>query len=532
MDYSFDGHGLSREQLQAKAEAAALTGQLDGQASYRRAVKPKDACEWQGDTHEPELDDLAEACKKNQQSTGLADTCDWRGDKPEQHEDDLGQSCQSGIQPQQSGQRDKPVEEADDIQMPIPRPAKVSELPEIIFPLANEEAPTRQQDPEPPLENLAREEKQSESGNKPKKKKKVQPGSAAGPSNAPPKDGEAEDESLAEGKTHSPWVDSLENMPATVMEKVNLGIKHTLDAATRALTPSAQKQSQSPEPTAGPPPPNLHVSSPPRHSTELPPGNGVRGSNKKQRRERKRSEKKARREAKRRARQEKIRQRETMRREAKERREKEKAWKKAAQKGSELPVHILQGLRIAPGVKVPHNPSCDICKKSAASVVSNKKRDPKCTTCVKAAEREASHQYLKSSNINLADLPSLDDLLDTIKKLIGKEKKSGGQTPSSDQGREEEELAQHILLHIQDLATNGGEANLRGHKCKDKGQSGRHGLDGNRDSPPSTEGGRKTSLSSRRNSEVDWWVKAMSSKESPSSPYLAISPRTFTPLPR
>ncbi|RWA12609.1 hypothetical protein EKO27_g2488 [Xylaria grammica] len=548
MDYSLDGHGLSREQLQAKAEAAAMTGQLDGDSGNRRATNHKapkqgDACDWQGDAHEPELDDLAEACEKNQQPSGPSDTCDWRGDGPEKHDDDLARVCESDNKPKKSSRRDKPVDEADAIQMPIPRLPKVAELPEILFPSADDESPPKKQEPKSSLEPPARNGKQSDRGKGPKQKK-AHAGNAAGPSNAPPKDRGAEDESPSEDKTHSPWVDSLEKMPATVIEKVNMGIKQTLDAAARALTPSAQKEPQSPEPTiaektrgatglapssAAPPPADFYVPSSSRHSTEQPREFPVHGGDKKQERERNRSEKKARHEAKRKARQEKNKERKEKRREVKERRRKEKEWTKTAKKGGELPTNILQGLRIAPGAKVQHNSNCDICTKSAASVTS-KKRDPKCTTCIKAAQREHTNQYLKSSNINLASSPSLDDLVNSINNHLSKEKKA------------DEGLAQHTLLHIQDLTTNGGQANLREHKCNEKGHSGhlgRHGLDGNRDSPPSTDGGRVTST--YRNSslptiqtplEVDWWVRAVSSKEPASLPYPSISPRTVTPLPR
>ncbi|TGJ79489.1 hypothetical protein E0Z10_g9273 [Xylaria hypoxylon] len=342
MDYSFDGHGLSREQLQAKAEAASLAGQLDGdpshrQATHQRTLNPDDICDWLGDPPEPELDDLAEPCEKNQQPSGQVHTCDWRGDEPERDQDDLGQTCQSDNQAQQPGRRDEPVEDADDIQMPIPRLPIVAELPEILLPSADDESPTRKHEPESSFEPPARDGKQSEHGKRPRKKK-ARAGNTAGPSSAPPKDRGAEDESFSEDKTHSPWVDSLEQMPATVMEKVNIGIKHTLDAATRALTPSTQKKSQSPEPivaektrgatglapaSAVPPPSDFYIPSPSRHSTEQSPENGVGGANKKKEREKNRSEKKARQEAKRTARQEKN----------KERKEKRKGSERATSKG-------------------------------------------------------------------------------------------------------------------------------------------------------------------------------------------------------
>lgn len=136
MDHSLDGHGLSREQLQVKAEAAALTGQLDGDSSQDitgppKTTEPDDACEWRGDAPDPELDDLAHACEQNQQPSRPAATCDWPGDGPEQHQDDLGRTCQPDNHAQHSDQHNKPAEEIESVQMPIPRPPKVAGIPEI-----------------------------------------------------------------------------------------------------------------------------------------------------------------------------------------------------------------------------------------------------------------------------------------------------------------------------------------------------------------------------------------------------------------
>ncbi|KAI0970649.1 hypothetical protein F4678DRAFT_462350 [Xylaria arbuscula] len=568
MNLSFDGHGLSREQLQAKAEAAALTGQLDGDSSRGqpaspRPQRPPDACDWRADAPEPELDDLAEACKKNQQPPLRAEVCDWHGDEPERQEDDLAEVCQSDKRTQQSGQGDKPAEQDDAIQMPVPRLPQLAEVPEILLPSTQGESPGQKNDAKPLVETPARDKKQIRNGKRPKKQ--PSPESPAGPSSAPPRgkpaknlvpDQAGEDESSSTGdKTHSPWVESLEQMPANVIEKVNLGIKQTLEAATRILTPPAREQSQSPGPSTGeratrstglapasiaPPPSDMYMPSPTRLSTEQPREEDVLVISKKQERENKRAEKKARHEAKRKARREKNQERKDKRRQAKERNRKERAWKKASKKGGDLPSHILQGLRIAPDAKVPYNPNCDICTRSAVSVMSSKKRNPKCTTCAKAAERESTHKYLKSSNINLGNLPSLEELIEILRNLVREDSTA---TQADDQGRANDDLVQHISLHVRDFLTNGGEANLRGHKCNADGQPGhlaRHGLDGNRDSPISTDGGQMPSDSSQISDtstrpatppEVDWWVQAMS-KESPPSPYRSVSPYVIATPPR
>lgn len=145
MNHSFDGNGLSREQLQAKTEAAEMTGQLDGDSGNREKALSKpsrsnDACDWRGDAPSPEPDDLAHSYEKNQQPSAPTAACDWRGDKAETQEDDLDQKCQADKQAKPSSRRDQPVEQADDIQMPIPRLAKVDELPEMCTHLSHFES--------------------------------------------------------------------------------------------------------------------------------------------------------------------------------------------------------------------------------------------------------------------------------------------------------------------------------------------------------------------------------------------------------
>ncbi|KAI0869244.1 hypothetical protein GGS24DRAFT_512297 [Hypoxylon argillaceum] len=548
MDYYFDGYGLLREQSQPKSEAAALAGQLDGDSSlhetaHTKSPRPSSTCEWRGDPPEPELDDLAHPPEQTQQPSRSADVCDWQGDEPEQQEDDLGEICPPDKQTQQPSHQGKPVEEADSIHMPIPRPPKVMGIPEIIFPLNNDNDAGPKHDPKPfpVLEPQVQNGQQSERGKKPKRKKE-RAGNTAGHSNA-----------LPDEKTHSPWVDSLEHMSTAVRDRVNMGVKQTLDAATNILTPSAYKKSPSPGPTvtkesrrnsalapasAAPPPSDFYIPRP-AHSDI------TQGESKKEERERIRSEKKSQRDTRRRAKQEKNKERKEKRRENKERRRKEKEWKRTAKKGGELPAQIRQGLRNDTGIKIPYNPRCDICTKSAATAMSSKKHNPKCTICAKEAERNSTNQYLKSLKISLADLPSVDDLLDDIKKLVGKEKKSARGASTNDQANADDELARHVALHVQDLTTSGGEASSRGHKCNNKGQPGhlgRHGLDGNRDSPTATDGGQLVSASHSNSgltttpipSEIDWWVQALSSKESPSSRYRSNSPPPFaiTPLPR
>ncbi|KAI0469612.1 hypothetical protein F4859DRAFT_523003 [Xylaria cf. heliscus] len=557
MDDSLDGHGLSREQLLAKDEAAAHFSQLDGDSGRDPARPPRapdsgGACEWRGDAPDPELDDLAHACEKSQQPSRPADTCDWHGDEAEPHKDDLGQICRPDNQAQQPNQHNKPVKEAESVQMPIPNHPKGAVIPENFISSEGSKSHSQKHDPQPVFDTATRNGKQPEHGKRPKNKK-GHAGNAAGPSNAAPKESGVADEYPTEDRTHSPWVDSLEQLPPTLLEKVNISVKETLEAAASMLTPSAQEESQSQEPakkekirrssglapaSAAPPPPDYYI---PRSAKPLadPLIQGEEnGSSKKHKRERSRAEKKAQREAQRRARQDKIKEKKETRRGEKERRRKERQWKKAAKKGGELPLQLRQGLRLDPGSKVPYNPKCDICTKAAASAMSSKKMNPRCTTCAKAAEHESTDQYLKSLKINLAELPSLDDLLDAVKKFIDKETRTEEGARSSDQVRSDGELLEHIALHIRDFSTNGGECHLRGHKCNKNGQPGhltRHGLDGNGDSPPTTDGEQTVSYPSRNSDSptlpspptVDWWVRAMSSKElsyRPNSPPRAVTP--------
>ncbi|KAI1186317.1 hypothetical protein F5B17DRAFT_454594 [Nemania serpens] len=561
MHYSLDGHGLSREQLQAKAEAeaAAIAGQLDGDPSHHETAHPgnptpSSTCEWRGDAAEPELDDLAHPPEQIRQPPRPANACDWRGDEPGPDEDNLGRIFQQDDdQAQRPGQRGEQVGEAGPYQMPVPRPSKVAGISETLFPSAGDQSTAQDRDPVLPSvpESLAEDENKPKRG-KEQKKMRIQT---------------AANQSPAEGKTHSPWVDSLDRMPTTMMEKVNMGVKQTLEAATSRLTPSVRKQSRSSDPnvkqkkrrtsglapeSAAPPPPDFYVSMP----TQPLPGQStdeeVEVGNKKHEKEKKRSEKKARHEARRKARQEKSKEKKDKRKqdkerrqEVKERRQKEKDWKKVEKKGGKLPAQLQQGLRIAPGSEIPYDSRCDICTKSAASAMSSKKRDPKCTICAKADEQETTKRYLQSLKINLADSPPMDGILDSIIKLLRKQNRTTGGSPADENEHVDEDLARHILLHVHDLATCGGEANLSGHKCNSKGQPGhlaRHGLDGNRDSPTTTEGGQVVPSSGRSSrsstpptpSEVDWWVQAVSSNDSPSSSYRRpnSSPEVIRPLQR
>lgn len=346
-------------------------------------------------------------------------------------------------------------------------------------------------------------------------------------------------------------------MPPSMMDKVNMGIKQTLDAATSILTPSPRKQPQSELVVAGKAKrtstlapetpahlPDLCIPRSDLQASEQPSADETDASKRRHKKERTRAERKANSEARRMARRERRKERREKRREKKERHRMERLWKKAAKKVGEIPAHIREGLRIAPDTRVPYDSRCDICTKSAVSIMSSKKHDPKCTTCAKATERETTRQYLKSSKINLADLPSTDGLVALIKKSMGKETNAAaGEASTGAQTGASDEMAHHIALHVQDLATNGGGADLRHHTCNGKGQPGhlgRHGLDRNGDTPPASDGERTSPISypnsdssaASNASEVDWWVRALSSNGVPSSRASESPHRSITPLPR
>ncbi|GAP82696.2 hypothetical protein SAMD00023353_0102300 [Rosellinia necatrix] len=497
MDHSLDGQQPSCEQL--CVEAAALSGQLDGDPGPRRASnlqaqKPSSACEWQGDAPDPELDDLAHPQEDERPLSRLAEACDWVGDEIEEIQDDIDRACQLGSQSRRPNQHASPS--------------------------ASDKNPGKHA-PEPSSEPTIGDEKGP-------RRTKARAGDIANSGNASSRERRAANESPANGKTHSPWVDALDQMPspAAMLGKVKMDIKQTLEAASNILTPSGHKEAQSPDPAvAG----NARSSSLAPVSAAAPPDFGKSG-------ERSGAGKKESREARRQARLEKKIERRQKRKEDKERQQKEKEWKKISKKGGEIAGQLLQGLRPAHDSTVPYDPRCGICAKSAASVTSNTKRDPKCTTCTKIAERESTKQYVKSSKINLAGLPSPEDFLASINTFIHKEIKKVENI--------DEDLVQHMALHVRGLAVNGGEADLVGHECNTKGQPGHvgcHGLDGNGDSPTTTEAGQITSELNRNSdlsaistlSEVDWWAQAVSSRESPQSPYRSSPPpRAITPFPR
>ncbi|KAI1825947.1 hypothetical protein F4861DRAFT_537541 [Xylaria intraflava] len=342
MHHQFDGHGLSLEQLQVKAETAALAGQLDGNSNHSRGARSRaeradDSCDWRGDAPEPELDDLALVCKKNQEPSRPADVCNWRDDEPERHDDELGRVCESDSQAQQPKQRDRAADVADSILMPIPR-HKAIDIPKVVIRASDEESSIRE-------------------GKRPKREKSprkqaTQSETASGPSGSPPEGRVAENDSPSGDKTHSPWIDSLTQMPPAMMEKVNMGIKQVLGAASGILTPSTRGQSPAPPPeksrknsalapeTIASHPSDFYIPRPVQ-STDA-----RHGSNKKQQRKKRRSDRKARNEARREAKKEARKERQQKRKENKERVRKEKARQRAMKKGGgDLPAHLLQGVQ-------------------------------------------------------------------------------------------------------------------------------------------------------------------------------------------
>ncbi|KAI8628162.1 hypothetical protein F5Y19DRAFT_476567 [Xylariaceae sp. FL1651] len=539
MDRSFDGHGLSRAQLQAKAEAAEHAGQVDGGSSHDQAASienrtpnPDDTCDWRGDAPEPEHDDLADACNTNQQPPHPDDVCDWQGDSPENQDDEFGSICPPNNQSRLPGQG---VEAAEVDALP-----RVTSIPKIVLPPADDSSGFPAED------------------EKKVKRKKLHNREAARTSTVPPTKPGAASESPPAGKTHSPWVDSLDQMlPVSMQENVNKRIKQTLDAVTSLLAPSPQDQSSAPESTAADKKTERTASLAPEPATFAPsdfytpmsvqvlPGQPISGqpvpgqpsahnkpvADKKEEKDRKRADKKAKQEAKQRARHEKK----EKRKEHKERHRKEKERKKKGKHGEELPVQLRQGLRDNLGTGVPPHPKCDICIRSADSALSSSKLNPRCTICAKAAEKEATKNYLKSSTINFDDLPSLGDLIDIVKKLLpGKVGASASRPAGSGQAEADEELVQHIAQHVHDYAASGGGTDLREHVCNEQAH---HGLDGNRDSPAPGLGEmictpKNLDLSGISTpAEVDWWVQALSSN-SACSPYRVRSPFFAPPPPR
>ncbi|KAJ3574697.1 hypothetical protein NPX13_g4289 [Xylaria arbuscula] len=571
MNYFFDGNGLSREQLQAKAEAAEMTGQFDGDSSNREKAPSKppkasegDSCDWRGDAPSPELDDLAHSHDtKNKRAPAPVDACDWRGDKPESQEDDLDQKCKVEKQAKTSGRHDQPVEQADDIQMPIPRLPKVDELPEMLRRSEDNEnlaqKPETKQSVEPPARNKGK----SERAKRPKKLKA--PAEAIGEQSSKSAEGkEDENESPSRDKTYSPWIESLNQMPPSVIEKVESGIKHTIEGAISILTPRAEEKQQSPEPigeervkgttalapeSAAPLPAEMLVPSPTLPPIEeLPQDDRL---SKKQERERKRAERRARHEAKRNARRQKKEERKEQRRAAKKKKLDEKKSKKAAKRG-ELPIFLIQGLR--PG-KTPHHPDCEICKKPAVSEANNRKENSECPACDIKAERQSTQEFLKTANVDLGNLPFVDDgdaILALLRDILRIYRPVG--TMSSDVAKEggkndvDEDLVKHMCLHVRSFIIGRRKTDVPGHKCNSKCQHsgvGRHGLDGIRDSPPSSDGGqnplnltpRSGSSSNSDPSEALRRVRTTYEnrycpEHHPATRYRSLSPHAGTPVPR
>ncbi|KAI2626209.1 hypothetical protein GGS21DRAFT_278378 [Xylaria nigripes] len=502
MQHSLDGHGSSREEARAKAEAAARAGQLDGDTSHGQAgtKKADDACDWRGDAPEPELDDLAHECEVNQQPSRPAEVCDWHDDESERGDDGLDRICESDNQPKQDCAEHK-----------------ATENPEV------EEGPS------------SAEGKQSEH-DKVSENKTGQMENPADSGSSPSKGHKAVKDSPHKEHTHAPWVDSLAQMPPTVAEKVSLGMKQAIETAASILTPSTGEMSHDPVAEKGRKKSSLPPEPTPIHHPEPRPAQPIKKASKKQReKEKRKSAKQARQEARRKAKQQKHEERKQKRKEKREKARKEKARRRAIRRGGgELPTHLIQGLQNhSLGSQAPYHTRCDICARSAEKY---KKRSPQCSICAKAAEREATSRYLKSSKISLAHLPSVTDLLDAIGKLLGKEKKTQDSTAESSRAQDDEDLVCHIALHIRELANDHEGAGWREHRCDDGARcsrSGRHGLDRNRDSPPTADDDQMPPNCSQNLDlstaiatppETDWWVQAMRSEDSQSSLIRSNSP--------
>ncbi|KAI1815208.1 hypothetical protein GGS20DRAFT_584783 [Poronia punctata] len=535
----FDGYSIARApQLQAKAEAEAHAGQLDGDSSPERVgrpvtPRPNDNCDWRGDPPEPELDDLVHSNQRQVSRSG--DACDWHGDPPEPDEDELGRACKPDIQGRRPGHGE---------------PREGARKSPIRLPSIPQDAPIYEES-HPPVNDDPVEDKSKAEPGKNSRKNETPVGDTAGPSKDPPN---------VLDTRHSPWLGVLDEKPEPRRDKVNKGIQQHLSGIFGTLTaspsPSLRRQSRWKPDTQGPtvareegkpasglapentaaPPLDLYTGIPVGTTTDQPVNEGRPETARAKERRRRRAERRASREARREARKKKREEKKETRRQRKERRRKEKEWKKTEKKGGELPLSIVQGLRVPSDTKIPYDSRCDICSRSTIALTNSSKWYPKCTLCGKAAQREATNNYMKSSKIFMGDVAGVDDLVDIIKKSQTKRTRRSLSFAMGYQGQMDDDLARHIALHLQDYASNGGVASLRGHTCNSDGQPGhlaRQGLDGNRDSP-SYENQVVPSLPGTPVSpEADWWVRALASSEPPVTPSCP-SPRLpeITPLQR
>ncbi|KAI0391566.1 hypothetical protein F5Y17DRAFT_400894 [Xylariaceae sp. FL0594] len=529
----FNGYSLSQAQLQAKAEAAAHAEQFDGNTNRAESgqpgtPRPHDACEWRDDLPEPEPDDLAH--QHNRKSSRPEGSSDYCGNARGHYEGELSANRLPkghAKQPAHGKQSGKP---------PVPSPGSLPHsqthigVPEIRLPSTAEKASRS-------------DSSLVEDGKKPGTSKSHTLSAQDAPTEPKIVVQHPSEDSSAR---LSPWVDSLDQRSEEMEERVNKGYQQPVNSTSHKLAspvqhsveqsaklPNAQEPTETGDARRGtslaPEPathlaPDFYVSRATRDELVQQADEDNAKSSKAKEKERKRAERKAKHEAKRQAKKEKAKEKKQKRREKKERRRKEKQWKKTEKKGGELPAYILQGLRDNPDIKIPYNPRCDICSKSAVAAMSSSRWNPKCTLCAKAAQREATSEYVKSSKIRLGDVDSLDGLISMTRASL-KKKKTGGGSTGGFQEEIDNDLAKHIALHIQESSSNGGEAALRGHTCNDNGQPGhlaRQGLDGNRDSPSMVDryqvihgaSASPSRPSTATTSEADWWVQAVASNHS------------------
>ncbi|KAH9891464.1 hypothetical protein F4778DRAFT_336036 [Xylariomycetidae sp. FL2044] len=424
---SLDGNSMSQAQHQAKIEAVEEAGwQRDGpsDATAREEAKRSTsapACDWRGDSPEPELDDLAHPSDDAGKPVQPDEVCDWSGDEPEAEHDALDDIHLPSSKPTPSAAKEDASPQAPPAEGVLPLPTE---------PLVPTELSNKKETPETKSSGL-----RSWVPRIPIIKL---------PSN---------DKVPGDGKLPSLVPKLPERSPSE-------------NSAPPEAPAGGQPREQDQEPTEAPYIPSVPPKIIPRPPIEAHFHEGDKKTG------RSKEEKKLAKEGKKKAEKEKKAKKESERRERhrkkkedeKERKEKKRLEKEAKKKDKGKAAEPATSAEFKP------HPACVICNNPEDKNVVEKFIPEYLKEAVSAGGRSS--------------LPTLSSLFDAVRGLLGgkeAEVTQGEHVGPTENPKHHHSLAEHIACHIRDHLNEFLEEAEKGQNTS-KGP--RHqGLDGNRDSP-------------------------------------------------
>ncbi|KAI1470588.1 uncharacterized protein F4812DRAFT_469158 [Daldinia caldariorum] len=343
---------------------------------------------FRGDSPEPELDDLAHKEEPHQARTS-DEVCSWQGDPPEPELDDLAHSAE----PSHGSQTNLRVEPllAEVESTPLDTPLKPENHKEPSKAHFEDEDPEGQKQEDVPEETLRGETLQ--------------------------------EQTLQE---------------QTLQERITHGVQQALTVFQNIIHPHSEAHEEAPEDSTEPPGrdddyhPALTRGPPILTIVELQKPKGTKLKEDKEKAKREKAEaKKAEKEKKAQEKEEKKKLKAEKEKERKEQRRLEKGRKKNKGKEAEPPPDLPPGANGRTAVESHRHPGCQICQHP---------------------EEQGTDDFMKDLVDGLEGVPSINDLTDAAKKLLGT-KEADDATANAKQNPQsyslnEQELIEHIAAHI------------------------------------------------------------------------------------